>query len=171
MAVILVTFVSLSVHLADAQQPTKILRIGYLSSGSSAARHSPRAEAFRQGLRELGYVEGQNIALEYRNAEGKLDRIPDLAAELVRMKVDVILTGGNSAIRAAKKATSTIPIVMPHTADPVADGFVVSLARPGGNITGLTSSSGYELSGKRLDLLKETLPRATRVAVLRDPEI
>ena len=103
----------------EAQQPTKILRIGYLSSGSSAARHSPRAEAFRQGLRKLGYVEGKNIAFEYRNAEGKLDRIPDLAAELVRMKVDVILTGGNSAIRAAKKATSTIPIVMPHTADPV----------------------------------------------------
>jgi putative tryptophan/tyrosine transport system substrate-binding protein len=152
-----------------AQQPTKIPRIGYLSSGSSAARHSPRAEAFRQGLLELGYVEGKNIAFEYRNAEGKLDRIPDLAAELVRMKVDVILTGGNSAIRAAKKATSTIPIVMPHTADPVADGFVVSLARPGGNITGFTSSPGYELSGKRLELLKETLPRATRVAVLRDP--
>jgi putative tryptophan/tyrosine transport system substrate-binding protein len=153
---------------AFAQQPKKVPRIGYLSSGSGGA-NSPRAEAFRQGLRELGYVEGKNIAFEYRNAEGKLDRIPDLAAELVRMKVDVILTGGNSAIRAAKKATSTIPIVMPHTADPVADGFVVSLARPGGNITGLTSSPGYELSGKRLELLKETLPSATRVAVLRDP--
>jgi putative tryptophan/tyrosine transport system substrate-binding protein len=98
---------------AFAQQPKKVPRIGYLSSGSGAA-NSPRAEAFRQGLRELGYVEGKNIAFEYRNAEGKLDRIPDLAAELVRMKVDVILTGGNSAIRAAKKATSTIPIVMPH---------------------------------------------------------
>jgi putative ABC transport system substrate-binding protein len=120
-------------------------------------------------LWELGYVEGKNIAFEYRNAEGKLDRIPDLAAELVRMKVDVILTGGNSAIRASRKATSTIPIVMSHTADPVADGFVVSLARPGGNITGFTSSPGYELSGKRLELLKETLPRVTRVAVLRDP--
>jgi putative tryptophan/tyrosine transport system substrate-binding protein len=154
---------------AEAQQPKKVPRIGYLSSGSGAGGHSPRAEAFRQGLRELGYVEGKNIAFEYRNAEGKLDRLPDLAAELVRMKVDVILTGGNSAIRAAKKATSTIPIVMPHTADPVADGFVVSLARPGGNITGLTSSPGYELSGKRLELLKETLPSATLVAVLRDP--
>ena len=154
---------------AQAQQPGKVPRIGYLASGSSAAEHSPRAEAFRQGLRDLGYVEGKNITICYRAAEGKLDRLPDLTAELVRMKVDVIVTGGNSAIRAVKKATSTIPIVMPHTADPVGDGFVVSLARPSGNITGLTSSPGYELSGKRLELLKETVPRAARVAVLRDP--
>jgi putative tryptophan/tyrosine transport system substrate-binding protein len=152
-----------------AQQPKKVPRIGYLSSGRGAGMHSPRAEAFRMGLRELGYVEGKNIAVEYRSAEGKLDRLPELADELVRMKLDVILTGGNTAIRAAKKATSTIPIVMPHTADPVGDGFVTSLARPGGNITGLTSSAGYELSGKRLELLKETVPRAVRVAVLRDP--
>ena len=154
---------------AQAQQPGKIPRIGYLSPGSGAAEHSPRAQAFRQGLRDLGYVEGKNIAIEHRDAEGKLDRLPDLAAELVRMKVDVIVTGGNSAIRAAKKATSAIPIVMPHTADPVGDGFVVSLARPGGNITGLTSSAGYELFGKRLELLKETIPKTDRVAVLRDP--
>ena len=153
---------------AEAQQPKRIPRIGYLSSGSGAA-NSPRAEAFRQGLRDLGYVEGKNIAIEHRGAEGKLDRLPDLAAELVRMKVDVIVTGGNSAIRAAKRATSEIPIVMPHTADPVGDGFVVSLARPGRNITGLTSSAGYELSGKRLELLKETIPKTDRVAVLRDP--
>jgi len=155
--------------LAEAQQPKKVPRIGYLSAGSGAAEHSPRAEAFRQGLRDLGYVEGKNIAIEHRGAEGKLARLPDLAAELVAIKVDVIVTGGNSAIRAAKKATSAIPIVMPHTADPVGDGFVVSLARPGGNITGLTSSAGYELSGKRLELLKETIPKADRVAVLRDP--
>jgi putative ABC transport system substrate-binding protein len=169
LSILVVAMVVVVGDLATAQQAKKVPRIGYLSSGSGAARHSLRAEAFRQGLRELGYVEGKNIAFEYRNAERKLDRIPDLAAELVRMKVDVILTGGNSAIRAAKKATSTIPIVVAHTADPVADGFVVSLARPGGNITGFTSSPGYELSGKRLELLKETLPMATRVAVLRDP--
>jgi putative ABC transport system substrate-binding protein len=153
---------------AEAQQPTRIPRIGYLSSGSGAA-DLPRAEAFRQGLRDLGYVEGKNIAIDYRRAEGKLNRLPDLAADLVAMKVDVIVTGGNSAIRAAKNATTAIPIVMPHTADPVGDGFVVSLARPGGNITGLTSAAGYELSGKRLELLKETIPKADRVAVLRDP--
>jgi putative ABC transport system substrate-binding protein len=154
---------------AEAQQPTKVPRIGYLASGAAANEHSARADAFRQGLRDLGYVEGKNIAFEYRRAEGKLVQLPDLAAELVGLKVDIIVAGGNSAIRAAKNATTTIPIVMPHSGDPVVDGFVASLARPGGNITGLTSSPGYELSGKRLELLKETVPKATRVAVLRDP--
>jgi putative ABC transport system substrate-binding protein len=155
--------------VAQAQQPGRVPRIGYLASGAGANEFSSRADAFRQGLRDLGYVEGKNIAFEYRRAEGKLVQLPDLAAELVGLKVDIIVVGGNSAIRAAKNATTTIPIVMPHSGDPVADGFVASLARPGGNITGLTSSPGYEISGKRLELLKESVPKATRVAVLRDP--
>ncbi len=123
-----------------------------------------RTEAFRQGLRELGYVEGKNIVIELRSAEGKLDRLPALAAELVRLKVDVIVTGGPTATRAAKEATSTIPIVMAQDTDPVGNGFVASLARPGGNITGL-STFAPELSGKRLELLKETIPKLSRVAV------
>ena len=126
---------------------------------------APRAEAFRQGLRELGYVEGENIIIEYRYAEGKFDRLPALAAELVRLKVDIIVTGGPAATRPAKEATSTIPIVMAQSSDPVAEGFVVSLARPGGNITGL-STYAPEISGKRLELLKETVPKLSRVAVL-----
>jgi len=120
--------------VATAQQPTKIPRIGYLAV-SSPSTNPHRTEAFRQGLRELGYVEGKNIVIEYRHAEGKLDRLPALAAELVRLKVDVIVTGGTTATRAAKEATNTIPIVMAQDGDPVGDGFVVSLARPGGNIT------------------------------------
>ena len=123
-----------------------------------------RIEAFRQGLRELGYVEGKNILIEYRYAEGKPDRARALAAELVRLKVDVIVTAGSGATRAAKEATATIPIVMAQDPDPVGNGFVASLARPGGNITGL-SNLGPELSGKRLELLKEVIPRLTRVAV------
>jgi putative ABC transport system substrate-binding protein len=125
-------------------------------------------EAFRRGLRELGYAEGKNIAIEYRAAEGKLDRLPALAAELVGHKIDVIVVGGDSAIRAARQATYTIPIVMANAGDPVTDGFVASLAQPGGNITGL-SRMGPELSGKRLELLKEAIPKASRVAVLWDP--
>ena len=121
-------------------------------------------EAFRQGLRELGYVEGKNIVIEYRYAEGKFDRLPALAAELVRLKVDVIVTGGPPSARAAKEATSTIPIVMMQVGDPVGSGFVASLARPGGNITGL-SALAPELSGKRLELLKEIVPKLSRVAV------
>ena len=148
---------------AEAQQPTKIPRIGYLSGGSPSAV-SARTEAFRQGLRELGYVEGKNIVIEYRYAEGKLDRLPALAAELVRLKVDVIVTGGATATRAAKEATTTIPIVMTQDGDPVGSGFVASLARPGGNITGL-STLAPELSGKRLELLKEIVPKLSRVAV------
>ena len=149
---------------AQAQQPKKIPRIGYLSA-SSASFQSFRVEAFRQGLRELGYVEGKNIVIEYRYAEGKHDRLPTLAAELVRLNVDVIVAGGNTVIPPVKEATKTIPIVMTQASDPVASGFVVSLSRPGGNITGL-SSVGTELSGKRLELLKETVPRLSRVAVL-----
>ena len=148
---------------AEAQQPTKIPRIGFLTRRSLSAI-SARIEAFRQGLRELGYVEGKNIVIEWRYAEGKLDRLPALAAELVRLKVDVIVTSGPTATRAAKEATSTIPIVMAQDADPVGNGFVASLARPGGNITGL-STLAPELSGKRLELLKEIVPRLSRVAV------
>jgi putative ABC transport system substrate-binding protein len=144
----------------SAQQPTKIPRIGFLGSVSS----SPRIGAFRQGLRELGYVEGKNIIIEWRHHEGKLDRLPALAAELVRLKVDIIITAGAPATRAAKEATVTIPIVMMQAGDPVGSGFVASLARPGGNITGL-SILAPELSGKRLELLKEVVPKLSRVAV------
>ena len=150
--------------VAQAQQPTNLPRIGYLTTPSPSAV-AARTEAFRQGLRELGYVERKNIVIEYRYAEGKFDRLPDLVAELVRLKVDVIVTGGPLVTRAAKAATSTIPIVMGFDNDPVGSGFVASLARPGGNITGL-STLAPELSGKRLELLKETVPRLSRVAVL-----
>ena len=149
----------------NAQQPTKIPRIGYLSFGSSSFTFSARGEAFRQGLRELGYVEGKNIVIEWRSAEGKLDRLPALAAELVGLKVDIIVSAGSSVTRSAKEATSTIPIVMAQASDPVASGFVASLARPGGNITGL-STLAPELGGKRLELLKEIIPKLSRVAVL-----
>ena len=149
---------------AQAQQPTKIHRIGYLS-GNSPSSESVRTDALRQGLRELGYVEGKNIVIEYRFAEGKLDRLAQLVAELVRLKVDVIVTAGTGATRTANEATSTIPIVMTQDPDPVRNGFVASLARPGGNITGL-STLQPELSGKRLELLKEIVPMLSRVAVL-----
>jgi putative tryptophan/tyrosine transport system substrate-binding protein len=149
---------------ASAQQPKKIPRIGLLYS-VSASSGAPRNEAFRQGLRELGYVEGSNILLEYRYADSKLDRLPDLAAELVRLKVDVIVTSGPGPTRSAKAATVTIPIVMARDTDPVGNGFVASLARPGGNITGL-SSLAPEISGKHVELLKEIVPRLARLAVL-----
>jgi len=148
---------------AEAQQSTKIPRIGYLGG---AAPFSPRREAFRQGLRDLGYVEGKNIIIEWRSGEGKADRVPGLAAELVRLKVEVIVTDGSGSTRSAKAATSTIPIVMAQDADPVGTGIVASLARPGGNITGL-SNLRPELSGKRLELLKEVVPMLSRVAVFR----
>jgi putative ABC transport system substrate-binding protein len=152
---------------AQAQQTGKIPRIGYLSS-LSASSDSSRNDAFRQGLKELGYVEEKNVAIEYEFAQGKLDRLPDLAGELVRLKVDVIVVGGSTATRAAKNATKLIPIVMINVTDPVVLGFVVSLARPGGNITGL-SNLAPELGGKRLELLKEIVPKLSRVAVLGDP--
>jgi putative tryptophan/tyrosine transport system substrate-binding protein len=147
---------------AEAQQ-TKIPLIGYLS-GTSLSTSPDRREAFRQGLRELGYVEGKNIVVEYRHAEGKFDRLPALAAELVRLKVDIILTSGPQATRPAKGASSTIPIVMAQDPDPVGNGFVANLARPGGNITGLATFAP-ELSGKQLEVLKETVPKLSRVAV------
>jgi putative ABC transport system substrate-binding protein len=150
---------------AEAQQPKKVPRIGYLIA-TFPSPYAARTEAFRQGLRELGYVEGKNIVIEYRYAEGKQDRVPSLVAELVRLKVDVIVTGGaGGATRSAKDATVTIPIVMAMDADPVGQGFVANLGRPGGNITGL-STLAPELSGKRLELLKETVPQLSRVAVL-----
>ena len=154
---------------AEAQQPTKVPRIGYLSN-TDAATDSARAEGIRLALRELGYIEGQNIAIEYRYAEGKVDRAPELAAELVRLKVDIIVVAsGDPWIRAAKNATKTIPIVMMGLgSDPVRAGFVESLARPGGNVTGLTALN-RELGGKRLELLKEAVPKLSRVAVLYDP--
>jgi putative ABC transport system substrate-binding protein len=161
---LLVIFFLANVSIAQAQQAVKVPRIGYLTAGSLSAQ-SARIEAFRQGLREIGYVEGKNIVIEYRYAEGKFDRIPSLAAELVRLKVDVIVTAGPLPTHAAKEATTTIPIVMAQDPDPVATGVVASLARPGGNITGLASLTP-ELSGKRLELLKETVPRLSRVAVL-----
>jgi putative ABC transport system substrate-binding protein len=154
---------------AAAQQPKKVPLIGHLG-GRDAASESSRAEAIRLALRERGYIEGQTIATEYRFAEGKQDRLPELAAELVRLKVDIIVVlGGSLPIRAAMNATKTIPIVMTgQGADPVAAGFIESLARPGGNVTGLTNLS-RELGGKRLDLLKEAVPKFVRVAVLYDP--
>jgi putative ABC transport system substrate-binding protein len=161
---LLATFFLTSASLAEAQQPARIPRIGILIT-ASASFYSARVEAFRQRLRELGYVEGKNIVIEYRYAEGKLERLPDLAAELVRLKVDVIVTGGSPAILAAKKASPTIPIVFGTAGDPVGTGLVSSLARPGGNITGL-SFMAPDLDGKRLELLKEAFPKVARVAFL-----
>jgi putative tryptophan/tyrosine transport system substrate-binding protein len=155
--------------LSEAQQPTKVPRIGYLSNADPAT-DSARAEGLRVALREFGYIEGQNIAIEYRSAEEKFDRLPELAAELVRLKVDVIVASSNAAIIALKQATQSIPIVMTIVGDPVGAGFVASLARPGGNITGL-SNIAEQLSGKRLELLKEIKPKITRVAVFRNPTL
>ena len=155
--------------LAEAQQPTKVPRIGYLSN-LDPANESTRSEAVRLALRGLGYIEGQNIATEYRYAEGKPDRYPELVAELVRFKVDIIVVaGGVVPIRAAKNATKTIPIVMTGGgANPVEAGLIESLARPGGNVTGITLLDP-ELGGKRLELLKEAVPKLARVAILYDP--
>ncbi|HEU4341227.1 MAG TPA: ABC transporter substrate-binding protein [Candidatus Binatia bacterium] len=149
---------------AEAQQPKNVPGIGYLAPASPSAM-SARIKSFRQGLRELGYVEGKNIIIEYRYAEEKLDRLPALAAELLRLKVDIIVTGGPTSTHAAKEATATIPIVMTQDPDPVGNGFIASLARPGGNITGL-SNLVSDLGGKLLELLKETVPKLSRVAVL-----
>ena len=156
------------VVVTEAQQPKKVPRIGYLSPVDPASE-STRAEAIRLALRERGYIEGQNIAIEYRYTEGKRDRAPELAAELVRLKVDIIVVaGGRRLILAAKNATKTIPIVMMGSGlDPVEAGFIESLARPGGNVTGVTNLT-VELGGKRLELLKEAVPKVARVAVLYD---
>ena len=150
---------------AQAQQPAaKIPRIGFQLDAPVSAT-TARIEAFRQGLRELGYIEGKNIIIEWRSSEGKIERRSELAAELVRLKVDVIVSAGPTVTRVVKEATSTIPIVMAQDTDPVASGFVASLARPGGNITGL-SALAPEMSGKQLDLLQQIIPRLSRVAVI-----
>ncbi len=154
---------------AEAQQAAKVARIGYLVTSLAARPH--QQESFRQGLRDLGYVEGRNVVIEYRDAEGKFERLPALAAELVALKVDVIVTtGGTPAALAAKQATKTIPIVFAVAADPVGTGLVTSLARPGGNVTGLSNLS-QELVGKRLEQLKQAVPGVSRVAVLWQPGV
>ncbi len=153
--------------IAEAQQPAKVPRIGYLVPGSASTSRSS-VDGFRQGLRDLGYVEGKNIVIEYRYAEGRDDRVRDLAADLVRLKVDIIVTSSTVAVGAAKELTGTIPIVMTGTGDPVATGLVANLARPGGNVTGLSAVSS-DLSTKQLELVREIVPRIRRVAVLFDP--
>jgi ABC-type uncharacterized transport system substrate-binding protein len=152
---------------AEAQQPTKIPRIGYVSGSGDAKTPGPSVEGFRRGLHDLGYIEGKNILVEYRYVEGGLDHVPALVAELVQLKVDVLVAAFTIALRAAKQATKTIPIVMVSATDPIAAGFVDSLARPGGNITGVVRLT-RELSGKRLELFKEAVPRISRVGVLWD---
>ena len=164
--VLLVGLALASVHSADAQQPTKVPKIGWLGARSALA---PARDVFERELRALGYIEGKNIAFEYRYAEGRLDRLPALADELIRFKVDVLLTPATSAAVAGKNATRTIPIVFYTGSDPVALGLVESLARPGGNITGFTTIE-VVLVGKRLELLKETIPKLVRVAALWNPD-
>jgi len=155
---------------ADAQQAGKVPRIGCLSLTSPSDR-PPLLDAFRQRLREIGWVEGQNIVIDYRYAEGQVDRLPDLAAELVRLKVDLIVaSAGTQVATAAKNATETIPIVMIYVRDPVGTGLIASLARPGGNVTGVSGSAGLELFAKQLELLKETVPKIRRVAILSNPD-
>src|SRR5262245_48638415 len=152
--------------VAEAQQAGKVYRIGLL--GTDRTQQETRLGALRAGLRELGYVEGKNIVIDYRWAGGKYDRFPDLAAQLVRLQLDVIVTGGTPATQAAMRATKTIPIVMVNTGDPVRTGLVASLARPGSNVTGVTQL-GAEIAGKRLPILKDTVPNVSRVAFLRNP--
>ena len=154
---------------AEAQQAKKVPRIGYLSGAGDPSNPGPNVEAFRRGLQELGYIEGKNILVEYRYIEGKRDRVPSLVAELVQLKVDVLVSPNLPAIRAAKQATKTIPIVMVINWDPVAEGVIDSLARPGGNITGLSRLT-RDLSGKRLELIREAVPGISRVGVLDDAD-
>ena len=152
---------------AEPQQPTRISRIGFLGPGSSAS-YSTRVEAFRRGLRELGYIEGQNLTVQYRFADGSFERLPQLASELVRIKVDAILAGGQPAVHAAKQATTSIPIIMGKAGDPVGAGHIASLARPGGNITGLSDFTVGVIT-KRLELIKEVVPKVSTVAVMMNP--
>jgi putative ABC transport system substrate-binding protein len=168
-AVVLVIALALIlVHSAEAQQQVKVSKIGVLGSGTTSVLSSSRA-VFPKALRELGYIESKNIAIQYRYADNKIDRLPALADELVRLKVDVIMTNATSAAIAAKNATKTIPIIFLGVSDPVAAGLIDSLARPGGNITGLTNVAAV-LAGKRLELLKETVQKLSRVAVLWNPQ-
>ncbi len=161
---ILTTVLLTTTSFAEAQQPAKLHRIGF-QFDSPLASIAARIEGFRQGLRELGYVEGKNIAIEWRSSEGKAERRSEIVAELVRLKVDLIVSGGPSVTRPLKEATSAIPIVMAQDTDPVGNGFAASLARPGGNITGL-SSMGPEMSGKQLELMKEIIPKLSRMAII-----
>jgi len=163
----LATFFLTTASLAEAQQTGKVPRIGFLLGSSPGP--DPRVEAFRQGLRDLGYVEGKNIVIEWRFAEGKQDRLAELAADLVQLNVDIIVTDGTNVTRAAKNATKTIPIVMAGDGDPIGNGFVASLAHPGGNITGLSNLIS-DLSGKRLEILKEAFPGISRIGVIWNPE-
>ena len=155
--------------ITEAQQPTKIPRIGYISGTGNETNQGPYVEALRQGLRELGYIEGKNFTIEYRGAEGKTDRIPSLTVDLIESQVNVLIVATLPAILAAKQATKTTPIIMVATLDPVANKLVESLARPGGNLTGI-STLAQDLNGKRLELLMEVVPRLSRVAVLRDAD-
>ena len=161
---LLSTVLLIGVSPTEAQQPAKIPRIGF-QSDSPFASIAGRVEGFRQGLRELGYVEGKDIIIEWRTSEGKFERRPEIAAELVRLKVDVIVSGGPTVTRALREATTTIPIVMGQDTDPVGNGFVVSLAKPGGNITGL-SNLASDLSGKKLEIMKEIVPKLSRMAII-----
>jgi ABC-type uncharacterized transport system substrate-binding protein len=168
-AVFMVTTVMLAtVSVPEAQQPKKVPRIGYLGDGSAAARGPISLEPFRKGMRDLGYVEGQNVLIEVRWTDSKSERLPELVGELTRLKVDVIVTHGMPAARAAKTATTDIPIVVATAADMVGNGLVASLPHPGGNVTG-TSDQNTELSGKQVQLLKELLPRLKRLAILENP--
>jgi putative tryptophan/tyrosine transport system substrate-binding protein len=168
--IVTLTLSLLVAPLVTAAQPVgKVYRIGWLSPGFPHPDRDPPVDAFRQGLRDLGYVEDQNLVITYRGAEGKIERLPALAAELVQLQVAVIVAVGSAATRAAQHATRTLPIVMTGTPDPVTQGFVASLARPGGNITGL-SNLLEELPSKRLEILKETVPHSTRIAVLVNPD-
>ncbi len=164
---LLATAILISAPAANAQQPGKILRIGYLDS-STASGSAVLVEAFRQELNKLGWIEGKNITIEYRFGEQKSERLPELAAELVRLKVDLIVATGTRPALAAKSATTTIPIVMTSPGDPVAAGLIASLARPGGNVTGLSGLSP-ELNTKRLEVLKDAVPKLARVGLLRPP--
>ena len=159
---LLIGFIFVSIHFAEAQQPKKVSRIGYIAS-TTTDRRSTNTTAFRERLRELGYIEAQNIVIEYRYFEGKVERLPELATELVRLKCDVIVTTGSEAADAAKKVIRTVPVVMAFSGDAVRLGIIADLARPGANITGLTSINA-ELSGKRLELLKEVISRFSRMA-------
>jgi putative ABC transport system substrate-binding protein len=169
MIIVTIALVAAPLAVATAQPGEKVFRVGYLSPGSgSDAGRQRRLEAFRQGLRDLGYVEGKNIAIESRWAEGKYDRYPALAGDLARLKVDVIVTVGGAATQAVQQATRTIPIVMSVVIDPLGSRLVPSLARPGGNVTGL-SLMGPDLVGKRLEVLKEVVPKVSQVALLWNP--
>jgi putative ABC transport system substrate-binding protein len=162
---VLALSLTLAPHTAEAQQTGKVYRIGYLSAGSIPA-NSPNLEAFQQGLHERGWIEGQNIAIEYRSGEGRFERLPELVAELLQLKVDVIVAAPTPAAVAARDATRTVPIVGISLTDPVALGIIASLARPGGNLTGVSYSVGADIFGKDLDLLRQAVPKVRRVAVL-----